>query len=171
MAITKDDVEAIILRAVEAGRVAAERSSRDAYSATEKRLYALPVLREKITDDLERLEEMEQYGPRGKDKSIVRFQRTGSRLSPEEIQQALITDLRATIAADRQEVDTVESALETVRREPYYFTVEWKYFRDMDDAAIGAKSEPPRDASTICRQRRKLVQKIAVRLYGAAAAN
>lgn len=166
-----EDIESIILRAVEAGRIAAERTSRDAFSATERRLYALPILREKITDDMERLSEMEQYGLRGKDKSIVRFQKTGSRLLPEEIQQALITDLRATIAADQKEVEAIEDALETVRRDPYYFAVEGKYFQDMEDAVIGARATPSKSASTICRKRSRLVQKIAVRLYGSAAVN
>ena len=44
----KENVENIIKRAVEAGRISAERSARDAFKATEKRLYALPVLRVKI---------------------------------------------------------------------------------------------------------------------------
>ena len=51
----KENVENIIKRAVEAGRISAERSARDAFKATEKRLYALPVLRVKIRDDKERL--------------------------------------------------------------------------------------------------------------------
>ena len=41
----QENVENIIKRAVEAGRISAERTARDAFKATEKRLYALPVLR------------------------------------------------------------------------------------------------------------------------------
>ena len=57
----KENVENIIKRAVEAGRISAERSARDAFKATEKRLYALPVLRVKIRDDKERLAEIREY--------------------------------------------------------------------------------------------------------------
>lgn len=69
----RKELEDIIKLAVEAGRISAERSAKDAYKATERRLYALPILRRKLADDKERLEEIRQYGPRERSKSITRF--------------------------------------------------------------------------------------------------
>ena len=68
----KESTQDIIRQAVEAGRISAERTAKDAFKATERRLYALPVLRNKRDDDKERLEELKQYGPRGRSKSITR---------------------------------------------------------------------------------------------------
>lgn len=164
MAKPKENVEDIIKQAVEAGRISAERTARDAFKATEKRLYALPVLRLKIADDKERLQEIRQYGPRGKSKSITRFQKTGVRLSPEEIVEAIIIDLEATIAADEYEVEALEKALHTVERDAYYKTITGRYIEDLTDEQVAA--EIPCDTSTVWRNRKRLVQRVAVWLYG-----
>ena len=42
--VEQNSVEEIIRRAVEAGRQSAERSAKDAFKATERRLYGLPTL-------------------------------------------------------------------------------------------------------------------------------
>ena len=165
MAKPKENVEDIIKQAVEAGRISAERTARDAFKATEKRLYALPVLRLKIEDDKERLEEVRKYGPRSRSKSITRFQKSGVRLSPEEILEAVIIDLEATIAADEYEVETLERALKNVERDTYYKTVTGRYIEDLSDEQVAA--EIPCDTSTVWRNRKRLVQRVAVWLYGA----
>ena len=51
-------VDEIVKLAVAAGRRAAERTPADAFKATERRLYALPILREKLERDRERMEEL-----------------------------------------------------------------------------------------------------------------
>lgn len=165
MAKPKENVESIIKQAVEAGRISAERTAHDAFKATEKRLYALPVLRLKIEDDKERLQEIRQYGPRGKSKDIVRFQKHGVRLSPEEILEAIVIDLEATIAADEYEVETLEKALRIIERDSYYRTVTGRYVEDLSDEQVAA--EIPCDTSTVWRNRKRLVQRVAIWLYGA----
>ena len=47
------DFDAIIQKAVNAGRAQGMSIAKDAYKATERRLYALPVLRQKVEDDKE----------------------------------------------------------------------------------------------------------------------
>ena len=56
--VEQNSVEEIIRRAVEAGRQSAERSAKDAFKATERRLYGLPTLELKYRDDLEKLAEL-----------------------------------------------------------------------------------------------------------------
>lgn len=131
-------VEKIVELAVAAGRMAAERTSADAFKATERRLYALPVLREKLAWDREQLPALDG---------------------------AARTDLEATIAADAYEVETLERALARCAGDAYYQTVAGKYFDGLDDAEIG-KLLHCKD-STVWRNRKRLVQRISVYLYGA----
>lgn len=156
-----------VLQAVEAGRISAERTAKDAFKATERRLYGLPTLKIKLEDDLERLEEFKLYGPRERSKSITRFIKNGNRLSPDEIWEAVLMDMEATIAADRYEIETLERALATVRDDPYYRALSGKYLDDVDDRDIAEDLEC--DTSTVWRHRKRLVQRVAVWLYGAEA--
>ena len=165
--VEQNSVEEIIRRAVEAGRQSAERSAKDAFKATERRLYGLPTLELKYRDDLEKLAELKAYGPRERDKSITRFFKTGVRLTKEEIWEAVLMDMEATIAADRYEIETLERALATVRDDPYYRALSGKYLDDVDDRDIAEALEC--DTSTVWRHRKRLVQRVAVWLYGAEA--
>lgn len=161
------DIESIIKEAVEAGRISAERSARDAFKATERRLYALPVLREKLADDRERLAEIQQYGPRERSKSIGRFVKSGVRLSPEEIYEAVVADMEATIAADEHEIGAMERALSIIEDDEYYLTVTGRYIDNLADEKVAELI--PCDTSTVWRNRKRLVQKLSIWLYGAAA--
>lgn len=161
------DIEEIIRTAVEAGRLSAERSAKDAFKATERRLYAVPVLRQKLMDDRERLEEIRKFGPRSKSKSITRFERTGTRLSPEEIFEAVVIDMEATIAADEYELEIMEKALDFIRGDEYYEVISGRYLEDLTDDEVAERI--PCDSSTVWRNRKRLVQRLAVLLYGAAA--
>ena len=104
MQITKQEIETMIQQAVLAGKAAADTSAKDFYKATERRLYALETLRAKIAEDKGRLEEIKKYGPAQRSKGIGRFMKTGVRLTPDEIQEAVVCDMEATIAADEYEV-------------------------------------------------------------------
>lgn len=164
----KEDVHEIIRQAVEAGWAAAKSSPKDAYKATERRLYALPVLRMRIVENRENLEELRIYGVRGKSGSITRFCKNGGmRLDPEEAKDRLVQDLESRIAFDQMEVDTMEKALSTIAGDAYYKSVEGKYIDGKNDDEIAA--EIPCDTSTVWRNRKRLVQRLAVWLYGAMA--
>ena len=91
-------------------------------------------------------------------------------------------DMEATIAADRYEIETpdrgerplhglnlmdMEGALATVRDDPYYRALSGKYLDDVDDRDIAEALEC--DTSTVWRHRKRLVQRVAVWLYGAEA--
>ena len=58
MKIDEKAIDGMIRRAVAAMKVASERSAKDAYRATERRLYALPDIRAKLEDDRETLAEV-----------------------------------------------------------------------------------------------------------------
>ena len=167
MAKTDDKIEYIIKKAVEAGRLAGQRAPKDACKATERRLYALPILKEKLADDMERLQELQQYGPRERSKSVTRFMKDGVRLSREEVFEAQVMNLEAEIARDEHEIETMEKALSMIEGDPYYLAVTGRYLDNISDEEIAALI--PCEATTIWRNRKRLVQRLAVRLYGAEA--
>lgn len=133
-------VEEIIKLAVAAGRRAAERMPADAFKATERRLYALPILREKQEHDRERLP---------------------------QLSAAARADLEAVMATDGAEIEKLDHALATCARDAYYQTVTGRYFDGLDDDWVAELLGC--DTSTVWRNRKRLVERIAVWLYGAAA--
>ncbi len=162
-------VEELIQKAVAAGRMSAENKPRDTYKSTEKRLYALPILRDKLAADRERLQELKTYGLRERSTSLVRFQRSGVRLSPDDILDAAIVDMEATIAADAFEISCIERALKAVENDTYYFVIVGRYIKNLTDEQVAEKITC--ETTTVWRNRKRLVQTIAVRLYGAQAIN
>lgn len=158
------DFDAIIQKAVNAGRAQGMSIAKDAYKATERRLYALPALRQKVEDDKEKLEQIKTHGAPERSKSIVRFSRTGYRLTPEEMLDAIIQDLKATIAADEYEIETLEKALRLIEGDTYYLTVKGKYIEGLTDDVIAERI--PCDTTTVWRNRKRLVQTVSTWLYG-----
>ncbi len=137
MESTDLNVEKIIEMAVAAGRMAAERAPADALKATERRLYALPILQEKLKRDRERLSGLDD---------------------------ADRADLETTIAANADEVETLEQALGSCAKDAYYQPLTGRYFDGLEDEQIGSLLHC--DVSTVWRNRKRLVQRISVYLYG-----
>lgn len=140
-----------------------------AYAATERRLYALPILRERVQDNKEELSELENCGIealRHHSSSLVKLIRPGMRLTPEEVHAAQMAELRGRLAADEREVRKMQNALNCIADDPYYLTIELKYFLGVKDtdAALRLKCDP----ATVRRNRHRLVKRMALRLYGIA---
>ena len=150
-----------------AGSIHRAKTAGNVYKETEKRLYAYPDLLEKIAGDKEKLTELMEHGAPTRSTSVVRFQHSGVRLSPEEILDVLVQDITATIAADQHEADTIAAALERIKTDPYYVVIAGKFIECKPDDEIAALI--PCDASTVRRNRGRLVRRLAVWLYGAQA--
>lgn len=169
------NIEAVIKKAVEraveagmhAGKVQGAKTAVESYRETEKRLYAYPTLLEKNRDDREQLEELERGNVQQRSKSIVRFSGSGMRLSEDEMLEALIVDLRTKIARDAYEIELIRKALESIADDGYYLAVTGKYIDNMSDEEIAEVVVC--DASTVRRNRGRLVRCLAVRLYGSMA--
>lgn len=56
------------------------QNAKAAFKNTEARLYALPVLKVKIKDDEEKIEELRTYGTPARSKSITRFSKSSTRM-------------------------------------------------------------------------------------------
>jgi len=150
-----------------AGSIQKAKTAGNVYKETEKRLYAYPDLLEKIEGDKEKLTELMEHGAPSRSASVVRFQRSGVRLSPEEILDGIVQDLNATIAADQHEADTIAVALDRIKGDQYYAVIAGKFIEYRGDEEIAAAI--PCDPSTVRRNRGRLRRPIAVWLYGAQA--
>jgi hypothetical protein len=163
--------KALIREAVDAGlaagRAQASSTAKDAFKATERRLFAIPILTKKIIADKEKLDDLRVHGTPTRSKSIVRFQRTGYRVAPEDMLEAIINDLVATIATDEHEIETVTAAMEAFAGDPFYPTVTGRYIDRYDDEDIAADLDC--SANQVWKQRTRIVKDIAVMLYGASA--
>ena len=150
-----------------AGSLHKGMTAKGAYKDTERRLYAYTDLLEKIEGDKEKLSELMTHGAPTRSASIVRFQRSGVRLSPEEILDGILQDLNATIAADQHEADTIAAALARIKDDAYYAAIAGKFIERRADEEIAA--DIPCDPSTVRRNRGRLIHRLAVMLYGAQA--
>lgn len=141
------------------------RQTEDAYKDTMKRLEALPIIKERIEANKDRLCVMrkEKKLP-GKSKSIVAFNPSGYRADPEEIFDAVLQDLEAHIQIDQMEVDELEKALSHFKNDPYFDTVSGRFIEEKTDYEISEALFC--DESTVRRNRGRLIHKIAVMLYG-----
>lgn len=163
----KPTVDEVISKAVIATRLSCAREPKDVFKATEKRLYAYPVLQAKIKDDEEMLEEIEQYGLRGRSKSITRFIKSGIRLEPDEIKEAVMLDLRATIDGDKYEISRIDKAIEQIADDEYRDIIRYKYFEQKSEDEIADLMHcAPR---TVRAHKSRLVGRLLVFLYGAGA--
>jgi len=157
-------VEEIIHKAIAAQRVASDRQAKDTFKTTEKRLYAYEMIKAKIISDRWEIEDIKQFGAPGKSKSIVKYQRGGMRLSPEELSEALINDLLAEIAKSEHEIEKIDHACRLIANDPYADIIKHKYFEGKTDEAIGAIMNC--DPSTVRRHKSRLVARISVYFYG-----
>lgn len=131
-----------------------------ACAATEKRLYALPIIRARAEDYREDLAEIENTGM---PLTYRLYEREGM-MSIEEICIAQKAELRARLAADEREIRKMDNALKCVKNDAYYPAIPLKYFDGLKDAQIA--QELHCDPATVRRNRNRLVKRLAMRLYG-----
>ena len=160
-------VEEIINKAVMATRLSCAKETKDVFKATEKRLYAYPLLLIKIADDKETIEEIEKYGVHERSHSITRFIKNSTRLDPEEIKAAVLMDLRAQIDNDTHETMRIEKALKQIEDDEYRDIIKYKYFEQKTDEEIADLIHcAPR---TVRIHKSALIGRLSVILYGAGA--
>ena len=162
-----DNVVALIEETAKrvAEKMYAERNLRpdNCYKQTIKRIRLLPILQERVEDNLARLGENGNLMP-GRSKSIVRFSASGVRADPEEMLEAVRSTLEAHLAADQEEIAIVTKAMESVKTDYYYKAVYDGLVLKKTDEELA--EELFCDESTVRRNRSRLVRVIAVRLYG-----
>ncbi len=139
----------------------------DSFTATEQRLFRLPELIQRVAYNEADLNELVDFGnisEKKSSRSIVRLIRPTMRVDPVEAKRAQIRLLESYITADRYEIRTMKRALSCIRDDPYYLTIEYKYFRKEADEVIAKHLNCA--LTTIRRNRANLVRRISTVLYG-----
>ena len=167
MQIIEIAVEQAVERAISAGKKQAKNDTKERYKETEQRLYNYPTLIERLEDNRERLKDMLENGKLSHGASLVRYTRTGTRLKPDEILEALIQNLEAEIAADESEVAAIKKGLKLIKKDQYSPVIYGRYIevRTDEDIAEALYCDP----STVRRNRSRLMRKLVVWFYGAIA--
>lgn len=160
---SKPTLDEAIYKALIAMRLECDQRPKDVFKTTEKRLYAYPIIKAKIADDRDTME-WNLMGNVAESGGIVRFQKSGVRLSKEEIIEALVQDLRAKIAANEHEIETLDKALNFIAADPYVNVIHSLYFEGKSVTEAGEAAHC--DRSTVFRQKARLVQRLATFLYG-----
>ncbi|GHV35052.1 hypothetical protein FACS1894187_06920 [Synergistales bacterium] len=163
----KPTIDEIISKTIQATRLDCAQQPNDVFKATEKRLYAYPVIKAKIESDRNMLKSYLAGDKPTKCSAFVRFQKSGVRLSDEEILEMLTRDTRAKIAANEFEIETIDKAMEIIAADQYAKVIPCLYFDGKTVAETG--EAVPCDRSTVFRQKARLVQRLATFLYGVSA--
>jgi hypothetical protein len=162
-AITKA-MHSVYEKGVERGRAEAK----EIYRLTERRLYAYPALKDNIETYKKDIADLQKEEP-GRSKDLVFFSVHGGgiRLSPDEIQEGRIRQLEGRIYRDEAEIKEIDIALESVKNDPYFPIIDLRYWQQKSDDEIAEIIAC--DASTVRRNKSRLIRMIAVKLYGASA--
>lgn len=142
------------------------QDNKDCFKQTERLLYAYNEFKETVKNYNEEIDELQKYGLREKSKSIV-YMPSGSRLTKDDLLEAKILDLNYKIQNTQREIKKIENGLKAVELDSWYGIIELKYFQGLSDKDIADIDEYRCDPSTIRRHKNRLVNKIAIRLFGA----
>lgn len=164
-------VRAAIREAREAGyKDGREDAGRESpYHRTEKRLYAIPDLEERIKDwhaDIDALETGKLTSRRSRD--IVLYS-GGKGITEGQKLEALIRKKEADIEEDERELGTMRRALKKIEGDEYYQTVALHYIQKIKDDREKAEIMGLEYTSSLYKNRMRLVKRLTAILYGAAA--
>lgn len=142
----------------------------DCYKATEARLWAYPTLKDNIIEYARDIRDLEREHITEKSKDIACWGGAGSRLSPEEKQQARIIAVQVKLERDKAEIAKIDRALDRLEASECDLAsvfIRQVYFKrcPLEDIALIEGCS----LSTIQRRRTRLVRQLALILYGAEA--
>ena len=131
------------------------------YKSTESLLYRYNDLKKSIKDREEEIQEIRNYGLRGKSKSILKLpeSRGGDRDIEQEIVDALENDIKKT----RLIVNRIDRVVAKYKSDPYGEIIKLKYFEKKTQQEIADYFE--KDPTTIWRNTQRLINEIKVYLF------
>jgi RNA polymerase sigma factor (sigma-70 family) len=160
-------VDEAVKKAAEAIRKAneeADAGQRNYFKETERLLYSLPALRLKVAQDEEDLQN-NQIVMKRKSVDIIRFSGMGNSGNLHDPEADYIESRKASMERTKREIQRIDRALETIQDDQYYDIIPMKYFDNYTIDDIAERFE--KDASTIKRNKNRLVNKLKIVLFGA----
>ncbi len=170
MALSEKDLQQIVKTIESVGRkmmTAGKQSTKNAYQATERRLRAYPALKANIKRYEADIKDI-AHEDMGKSADIVMFQSHSGKTPErdlEELRQEKIFLLTERLHRDTKEVQEIEVALDYVKDQEYYKIIPMIYFEGKSQREI--EQQMHCDRTTIWRNRKALIAKMSIVLYGA----
>jgi hypothetical protein len=150
-------IKQAVAEGIKAGKEATERKKESPFIETEKRLYALPILRKRVAEG-------SYYPDKKRSKDIVLCSRRGT-VSQSDAEEAIENAAKAAKERDLAEIEIMDKALSEISRDQYFMTITMHYFNGITDSEIAETI--PCERTTVWRNRIRLVQQLSVWLYGA----
>lgn len=137
----------------------------DYIKQTEARLYAYNDLKAKIYNDVLDLNDLKREKTSVKSRDIIyRSVSGGISITPEEVQEIKIEKLSRVIREGMREVARIEDAIKSVKDDYYNDVIKLRYFKRMTDETVAEQLNC--DVSTVRRNRKRMLKRIAVRFFG-----
>lgn len=137
------------------------------YKMTERRLYAYSTLKLNIVNYMKDLEDIKHESfERSKD-FVTFLSNSGSKMQTdiETLRAAKTLEIKRKMHIDQSEIKEVDRALETIANEEYKDIIGLYYFENKSQEEIAQELHCVE--TTVWRQRKRLVDKLAIILYGA----
>ncbi len=141
-----------------------DNDRRKIFRETEDLLRAKPAMEENIQEWEAELKQLELIGVAEKHSSKDIVQMATSRITPEQLYESKILNLKAKIERDKEKLEQLNQALFKIQDDKMFEIIELKYFDEWDDDDIAAELEC--DVRTVRRHKNRLIWKIAVKLRG-----
>ena len=158
--LTKDQLEKLVISLIRG-----KNNERNAFQKTETILYHFHDFERIVEDKEEEIRELLTYGLRKTCSNIVgKPQGNGEAKELESVLvEKKISELNASISWTQTVVDNVTRELEKLKKDKYYALIEMKYFKGYTYEDIAEVFKV--DVSTITRNRNRLVNHLAIRLF------
>ena len=170
MALSKEDLQQILQLIKTASREVineGKKQTKSFYQATERRLRAYPELKANIKRYEADIKDI-AHEDLGRSADIVIFQSHSGKAPErdlEELRKEKIFRLTERLYRDTKEVQEIEVALDYVKDQEYYKIIPMIYFEGKSQREI--EQQMHCDRTTIWRNRKALIAKMSIVLYGA----
>lgn len=131
------------------------------YKSTESLLYRYNDLKKSIKDREEEIQEIRDYGLRGKSKSILKLPESHG--GDRDIEQEIIDGLEKDIKKTRLIINRIDRVVAKYKSDPYGEIIKLKYFEQKTQQEIADYFE--KDPTTIWRNTQRLINEIKVYLF------
>ena len=164
MSLTKEDLIAIenVARKIYAE---GKHFPKDQFKRTEKRLFAYPLIKQNIERYWKDIDDIKHEDfRRSRDVILYKNSKGGEMLDIEQIRAGKILLIEQKIIRNEKEIKEIDSALNEVKKDPYFEVIPMYYFERKTAELIAIKCSC--NETTLWRNRKALIEKINIVLYG-----
>lgn len=145
-----------------------KKSDKNTYQKTEQLLYNYKNFKSVIKDKQDMIEQIKRYGMPKRSISVIPMpENLGYKPSVREqdkIDEA-IDELKNSITVTSNFIKIIDSALNSIKDDPYYKIIEMCYFESKKYSAIAKEWDYPISEVTICKNKNRLVKKLSIYLF------